>query len=94
MALILYQGNGDTGVPTDDATNTPVLVGKKFVGLVSSMIPSFQRTASYRHRLSLVLFCFVLLGQSRSDLVSQNFTVIVFSDFNLLTTSCVCVCVY
>lgn len=56
MALILYQGNGDTGVPTDDATNTPVLVGKKFVGLVSSTIPSFQRTASYRHRLSLVLF--------------------------------------
>eukprot|EP01042_Synura_sphagnicola_P030666 gene30666-39505_t len=35
MALILYQGNGDTGVPTDDASNTPVLVGKKFVGLAN-----------------------------------------------------------
>jgi hypothetical protein len=49
MALILYQGNGDTGVPTDDASNTPVLVGKKFVGLVSSKIPPFQLAAIYRH---------------------------------------------
>lgn len=41
MALILYQGNGDNVVPTDDASsNTPVLVGKKFVGLVSSDIPT------------------------------------------------------
>eukprot|EP01033_Poteriospumella_lacustris_P009379 gene9379-6720_t len=64
MALILYQGNGDTGVPTDDASNTPVLVGKKFVGLAN------QGATCYLNGLIQTLF---MTPEFRKAIFSWNY---------------------